>query len=407
MSQTATAPHVTRAELAQRARQSPAGALTRYGGIAAGIGLLGFLWALTSDPDRAWQAYHTNFVFWAVVAQALVVFAASQKLAKGHWSGLIIRIAEAAVAFQFVALVLFLGLVVGREHLFGWLKDAPRPYLGVWFTTPVFFARNGLILAILAWLSWRFVRRDMAPDLEELAHGRPVDPDAHEKGLISRDAAILAIAYAFGYSLLGFDLVVSLYHKWMSNLYGAFYFMGGFLGALGTLALLTLALRRTMGIEGLVSARQLHDLGKLIFGFTVFWAYLMWAQFLVIWYGNMPEETYFVWYRLWGPWRPVGAAVFLLVFVIPFIGLLGVKPKRRPATLRAFVLVSLTGLWLERYLEVVPSLNGGRGPAIGVPEIGVTLLYCGLFLLALGWFARRYPLLSPRLAADTLEREAH
>jgi len=407
MSETATAVRVTRAQLAQLARQSPAGALTRYGGIAAAIGGVAFLWALAGNADRAWQAYHTNFVFWAVVAQALVVFAASQKLAKGHWSGLIIRIAEAAVAFQFVVLVLFVGLFIGRDHLFGWLKDAPRPYLGTWFTTPVFFVRNELILAILAWLSWRFVRRDMAPDLEELATGRPVDPDAQEKGLISREAAILALAYAFGYTVLGFDLVVSLYYKWMSNLYGAFYFMGGFLGALGALAVLTLALRRSMGIENLVSPKQLHDLGKLLFGFTVFWGYLMWAQFLVIWYGNMPEETYFVWYRLWGPWRPVGAAVFILVFVTPFIGLLGVKPKRRPALLRGFALVSLTGLWLERYLEVVPSLSAGRGPAIGVPEIGVTLLYLGLFLLALGWFAKRYPLISPRLAADTLEREAH
>jgi hypothetical protein len=404
---TASAGTITRADLAQRARQSPAGLLTRYGTIAAGLGGLAFVWALIGDTERAWQAYHTNFVFWAVVGQAMVVFAASQKLAKGHWSGLIIRIAEAAVAFQFVVLVLFVGLFLGREHLFGWLKDAPRPYLGVWFTTPVFFARNGFILALLAWLSWRFVRRDMAPDLQELATGRPVDPDAQEKGLISREAAILALVFAFGYSLIGFDMVVSLYHKWMSNLYGAFYFMGGFLGALGMLAVLTLGLRRAMGIETLVSSKQLHDLGKLIFGFTVFWAYLMWAQFLVIWYGNLPEETYFIWYRLWGSWRPVGAAVFILVFVVPFLGLLGVKPKRRPALLRAFVLVSLTGLWLERYLEVVPSLSAGGGPAIGIPEVGVTLLYLGLFLLALGWFARRYPLLSPRLAADTLEREAH
>lgn len=407
MIDTGTVARVTRADLAQRARQSPAAALTRYGAIVAVIGGAAFLWALVGDAERAWQAYHTNFVFWAVVGQGMVIFAASQKLAKGHWAGLIIRIAESAVAFQFVILILFVGLFLGREHLFGWLKDAPRPYLGVWFTTPVFFARNGFILALLAWLSWRFVRRDMAPDLQELATGRPVDPDAEEKGLISREAAILALCFAFGYSLLAFDMVVSLYHKWMSNLYGAFYFMGGFLGALGMLAVLTIGLRRSMGIEGLVSAKQLHDLGKLIFGFTVFWGYLMWAQFLVIWYGNLPEETYFIWYRLWGPWRPVGATVFILVFVTPFIGLLGVKSKRRPSTLRGFALVSLTGLWLERYLEVVPSLTGGRGPAIGIPEVGTTVLYCGLFLLALGWFAKRYPLLSPRLAADTLEREAH
>lgn len=403
-----TATSAARTELAGKARLAPVRAFRTYGAIAAAVGGVAFAWALASgQADRAWEAYHTNFVFWTAVAQALVVFAATQKLAKGHWAGVIIRFAEAAVAFLFLALVLFVGLYFGRHHLFGWLRGVTRADLGPWFTSPFFFVRNGLILALLAWLSWRFVRRDLAPDIQELAEGRPVDPDAHEKGLISRDAAIMTLSFAFGYSLLGFDFVVSLNHKWMSNLYGAFYFMGGFLGALGSLAILSLTLRKAMGLEQFLSGRQLHDLGKLVFGFTVFWGYLMWSQFLVIWYGNMPEETYFIWYRLWGPWRPVGATVFLLVFVIPFLGLLGVKPKRYPPTLLGFATVSLVGLWLERYLEVVPSITAGAGPAIGVPEIGVTVLYGGLFLLAFAWFAARYPIISPRLAADTLERERH
>jgi hypothetical protein len=193
----------------------------------------------------------------------------------------------------------------------------------------------------------------------------------------------------------------------VSNLFGAFYFMGSLLGALGMLALLTFAVRRPMGIGELVSAKQRHDLAKLVFGFTVFWAYLMWSQFLVIWYGNLPEETYFVFYRLWGPWRSVGVAVFFLVFLIPFIGLLGARPKKFPPALAACVVLSLGGLWLERYLEVVPSINGGAGPALGLTELGVTLLFGGLFLLSFAWFGARYPMVSPRLAADTLEREAH
>jgi len=403
---TTTTAAATRAQLAETARKAPVRTIALVGAAAAIVGALAFVWSLSGgNAARAWQSYHFNFVHWIVIAQAMVIFAGSQKLAKGHWSGLIIRFAEASVGFLFVALVLFLGLFVGREYLFGWLHDTPRPDLGGWFTTKFFFVRNELILAILAVLSWRFVKRDLAPDIQELAERRPVDIDAEEKGRISRDAAIMTIAYAFGYTMLGFDLVTSLHHRWMSNLYGAFYFMGGFLGALGTLAILSLTLRRAMGLENLYSGRQIHDLGKLVFGFTVFWAYLLWAQFLVIWYGNMPEETYFIWYRLWGAWRPFGAAVFILVFVVPFLGLLGVKPKRYPPTFIGFALVSVTGLWLERYLEIVPSINGGAGPAIGVPEIGTTLLFLGLFLLSWSWFASRYPIISPRLAADTLSRE--
>jgi hypothetical protein len=403
MSATAAVP---RAELAQQARRFPAGAFFGWGTVAALVGAAAFLWALVSgQPARVWQSWHVNFMFWTGLAQGLVVFAATQKLAKGHWSGVIIRFAEAAAAFLIVSLGLYVGLFLGRFWIFTWLHE-PRPDVGTWLETKYFFARNGAIYVILTWLSWRFVRHDMAPDRGELADGRPAERLAG-RSEITREAALLVLAYAFGYSLLAFDLMMSLAHKWVSNLFGAFYFMGSFLAALMALAVLAIAVRRRMGLESLISAKQLHDLGKLCFGFTVFWAYLMWAQYLVIWYGNLPEETYFVFYRLIGPWKPVGVLVFLLVFVIPFVGLLGVRPKRHAPTFFTFAVVSLAGIWLERYLEVVPSINGGAGPAIGVPEIGVTVLFAGLFLLSYGWFATRYPMVSPRLAADALERERH
>jgi hypothetical protein len=396
----------SRADLVQTARRFPARTFALVGTALAALGGAAFLLLLArGEAARVWQSWHVNFMFWTGLAQGLVVFAATQKLAKGHWSGVVIRLAEAAVAFLFVSLVLYLGLVVGRAYIFSWLHE-PRPDVGAWLTAKFFFVRNGAIYLLLTWLSWRFVRHDMAPDIGELADGRPADR-LEGRDAIAREAALLVVGYAFGYSLLAFDLMMSLAHKWVSNLFGAFYFMGSFLAALMALAVLALAVRRRMGLDGLFSTRQQHDLGKLCFGFTVFWAYLMWAQFLVIWYGNLPEETYYIFYRLIGPWRPVGVAVFMLVFVVPFIGLLGVRPKTHGPTFAALALVSLAGAWLERYLEIVPSINGGAGPAIGFPELGVTLLFGGLFLLSLGWFGARYPMVSPRLAADALERERH
>ena len=399
-----TAALLSRAQLAEKAKAGPVRRFALIGLIAAVAGGLALASGLMSaHPERAWWAYHANFVFWAGLSQAMVVFAASQKLAKGHWSGVLIRFAEAGVAFTTVSVVLFVGLAIGRAHIFTWIHE-PRPDVGWWLTSKAFFARNGLILVGLSWLSWRFVRHDVAPDVREVAGGQPVDRK-EDAARITRDAAILVLAYAFGYSLLAFDLIMSLAHKWVSNLFGVFYFMGSFLAALMALAVLGIVLRRAMGLEGGYTRKQQHDLGKLCFGFTVFWAYLMWAQFLVIWYGNLPEETYFIFYRLYGAWRPVGTAVFLLVFLIPFVGLLGVRPKTYSPTMVAFASISLVGIWLERYLEVVPSINHGAGPTIGVPEIGAALFFGGLFVLSWAWFAGRYPILSPRLAADALERE--
>jgi hypothetical protein len=403
VSETVTA---SRAELAQAARRFPAARVMLVGAVLAAVGGLAFIWGLATHPDRAWWAYHVSFVYTIAISQALVVFAAVQKLVKGRWANMLARFGEAAVGYQVVAIVLYLGLYIGREHIFTWLHE-PRADLGWWLTSPAFFVRNGLILAGLAWLSWRFVRRDVEPDERGLLDGRPAHLDAEQERLLARDAAILVVAFAFGYTLLAYDLMMSLAHKWVSNLFGAFYFIGGFLGALAMLAVLGIAFRGPMGIAPLIAGKTLHDLGKLIFGFTVFWTYLMWSQFLVIWYGNLPEETWFVFYRLYGPWKPVGVAVFLLVFLAPFAGLLFVRTKKFPPTLVAFSLISLTGLWLERYLEVVPSVNHGAGPAIGLLEIGVLLFFAGLWALAYGWFAGRYPMVSPRLAARTLAADHH
>jgi hypothetical protein len=397
---------ISRSDLAQKARQAPVARFALFGAIAAILGgIILVLGLLGGHPERTWWAYHTNFVFWVGLAQGMVIFAATQKLAKGHWSGVIIRFAEAGAAFTTVAVLLFIGLIIGRQYIFTWIHE-PRPEIGWWLTNKWFFVRNGAILVILSWLSWRFVRRDTAPDVREVVGGETV-ARIEDAPRISREAAILILAYAFGYSLLGYDLIMSLSTKWVSNLFGAFYFMGSFLAGLMMLAVLAIVLRRTMGLAGIYTTRQQHDLGKLCFGFTVFWAYLMWSQFLVIWYGNLPEETYFIFYRLYGVWRPVGIAVFLLVFMIPFIGLLGMKPKLFAPTMVGFALISLAGIWLERYLEVVPAVNHGGGPAIGLPEIGVALFFGGLFFLSWAWFAGRYPIISPRLAADALEREQH
>jgi hypothetical protein len=207
------------------------------------------------------------------------------------------------------------------------------------------------------------------------------------------------------FTLIAFDTIMALQPHWFSNLLGGFYFMGSFLGAHTLLALMMLYGRHQVGIAEYISPKQRHDLGKLCFGFTVFWGYLMWAQFLVIWYGNLPEETGFVFARLWGSWRPVGSAVFLGMFVIPFIGLLGVLPKKTPFTLGLFTSISLFSLWLERYLLVLPSVTKQAGPVFGLPEAAPTAAFIGLFLLAYGLFARTFPMVSPRLAEITLDRE--
>jgi hypothetical protein len=222
---------------------------------------------------------------------------------------------------------------------------------------------------------------------------------------IRRLAPLYTVLYAYVFTLVAFDGIMALQPHWFSNLLGGFIFMGAFLGGHMLLALLMIYGAAHLGVADLVSPKQRHDLGKLCFGFSVFWTYLMWAQFLVIWYGNLPEETGFVFARLWGHWLPIATAVLLGMFIIPFFGLLGVEPKKSRVTLGFFATVSLVALWLERYLLVMPSITPLPGPTFQLPELGSTLAFLGLFLLCYSLFGRTFPMLSPRLAEITLDHE--
>src|SRR5690606_8705971 len=138
-------------------------------------------------------------------------------------------------------------------------------------------------------------------------------------------------------------------------LIGPYFFMGGFLGGIMATALVVITLRRNLELAQWVQPSTLHDLGKLAFGFTVFWGYLFFSQYIVIWYGLLPLEQSFVVHRFAPPFRITAQFVGLLLFVVPFFGLMGVTPKKTPAVFALFAAISLFGLWLGRYLLIYPS----------------------------------------------------
>jgi hypothetical protein len=399
-------------------------------GVGLGLTILGlilFVQALLAGEDtavRAWQLFHVNWLYFTGLAGGSVAFAAVQKVTNAKWSGLIIRFAEAAVAFLPVSLIgLVLIFTSGYDAVYGPMEHAIHslPHSkAVWLSHDFMFARLGIGLLALTIIGWKLVRADLTPDVhavrssvsggrrqvyEKWSNGFGRIPAAEHESRIRQLAPIYLVLYAYVFTLIAFDGIMALQPHWFSNLLGGFFFMGSFLGAHMLLALLMLYGASHLGIADLVSPKQRHDLGKLCFGFTVFWTYLMWAQFLVIWYGNLPEETGFVFARLWGHWLPIGKAVGWGMFVIPFFGLLGVAPKKTKVTLGFFATVSLVSLWFERYLLVMPSITPLAGPVFSVPELGPTLLLAGLFLLTYALFARTFPMVSPRLAAITLDRE--
>jgi hypothetical protein len=372
---------------------------------------------------RAWRAYFVNWLFWTGLSQAGVLFAATQIISGSRWSHPVRRIAEASAAFLPVSFVLFLVLWLGRTHIFPWIavpvEEWPKSFwLRDWFV----FGRVGAGLLVMYALSFWFVYHSLRPDVALLRTGAPerlgrlharltrgwgqageAGSDAAQLAFserrLSRLAAGLIVAYALVMSLIGFDFIMSLAPHWMSNLLGAYFFMAAWLMALMALALTTIFWRRHLGLDDLITPKTLHDIGKLCFAFTVFWMYLFFSQFIVIWYGNQPEETSAMMLRIAAdPWRPVGILMVVLVFLLPFWGLMGVKPKQTPAILGTFAVISLVGLWLDRWVFIMPSIvqSAPRAP-LGWTELLVTAGFAGLWGLCHAWFARTFPIVSPRL----------
>jgi Polysulphide reductase, NrfD len=406
----------------RRGASAPAGSLLAVGAVLAVVGLgLFVVQVLGDDPARAWRMFLVDFMFFTGLATGAVIFAATQKMTHAVWSGPVIRFAEAGVAFLPVALVLFLVLWMGRDHLFPWIAH-PTPVRGSWLTVSWVFWRDLVSLVAVIAVAVAFVWNELKPDVvalkqhatgwrrglyERIAGDFDGSPEqlARVERRIRRLAPLLVVLYAYLFSVLAFDLIMSLSPYWYSNLFGAYYFMGSFLTGLTMLALMMVYWRGRLGLGALVGTQQFHDLGKLIFGFTVFWAYLTYSHVLVIWYGNLPEETPWLFFRMFGAWQPVGILVLLMVFAIPFWGLIWVRAKITPATFTLFALISFVGMWLERYLQIQPSL--AEVPRVGLPELGISAGFLGLFLLAYGLFARAFPMVSPRLAEKALALGHH
>jgi hypothetical protein len=409
-----------------------AGRYDIFAAVGVGLAVLGlilFLGSLLAEPaiaDRAWHLFHVNWIYFTGLSAGGVAFTAVQKITNAKWSGMVIRFAEALVAFLPVSLVgLVLIFTAGYDSIYGPMEHALHELQhskAVWLSHGFMFARLAIGLLALTIVGGMLVWADLKPDMYAVQRSAPEGRrlryerwtrgyDSSSAGVaaqeqrIHRLAPIYTVLYAYVFTLVAFDGIMALQPHWFSNLLGGFIFMGAFLSAHMLLALLMIYGAKHLGVRDLVSPKQRHDLGKLCFGFSVFWTYLMWAQFLVIWYGNLPEETGFVFARLWGHWLPIGTAVFWGMFLIPFFGLLGVRPKKSKITLGFFATVSLLALWLERYLLVLPSVSVLPGPVFHRHEAGPTFLFAGLFLLTYALFARTFPMLSPRLAEITLDRE--
>lgn len=378
-------------------------------GVLFVIGVLTFAFSLILDPLRGWQSYLINFLFWSGVAQGAVIFAAIYHVVGAKWGPTVRRLAEGMVAFLPASVLLFLPLFFGLKIFYSRVR-ALNPSRGAWFDPRFIFVRGCLGIGLMTVLSIFFVYYSLRPEVglaqekkwrgQTWLHRWIADGWRGVQAEIQRcqqGSDVLAsgvlLAYPVIYTFMAFDLIMSLDPFWYSSLFGGYFFVSTFYLGLAGLAVVVALVYRNLGTSA-ITADQLWDVGKLLLGFDLTYFAMAWAQYIVIWYGNLPEETHFVIVRLWQlPWGPISWTALLLSVLIPFLIFLSRRAKQVPGVLIGIGTSIAVGLWIERYVLVVPSVWTRGGVPFNWIDVGITAGFLGALGLSYIWFLRNFPVI--------------
>lgn len=380
---------------------------TRIAWCFLGLAIVVVAYGLLAAPDRVWPNLLLDGFYVTALGVSAMFFLATQRLAGSRWSASLRRIPEAFTPVLPIMAVLMLLLYFGRETLFPWSRpnafaDAPAiAGKAQYLQTPWVFGRMAFALAL--WSAFAFVFRrfslqqDRHPELSLALHRR-----------LTSVAVAFVLVFAFTFTTGAFDWLISLDPRWFSTMFAVYVFAGTFVQGIAAVTLGAVRLRQRGPLREDISEHQLHDLGKMLFAFSTFWAYIWVCQYLLIWYGNIPEEVTHYLSRTNGPWLYLFAANFLANWVIPFLVLVSKTAKCNTRTLRLVCILLLCGHWLDLYLVIMPAM--WSAPKFGLFEIPIAAGFAALVYLIFVRTLRQAPLVpvnDPVLAYERLRHHLH
>jgi hypothetical protein len=350
-----------------------------------------------ANPKQFFFSWLVSFLFFLSLALGGLFFVLIQYATQGGWGIVLRRIGETIFAMLPVMAALFLPVLLGLHDLYSWAvpgaaeHDALLRWKAPFLNVPFFVIRAVLYFAIWSFIALLYYRGSRRQD---------VTGDPGVSARLRRLAGPAIIVLALTQTFASIDWIASLTPRWYSTMFGVYFFAGSFVGFIALLSVVAVAMRRAGLLDTVISAEHLHDIGKYLFAFTAFWAYIGFSQFFLMWYGNMPEET--IWYktRMEGSWMSVSVLLLVGHFVAPFLYLMGRTVKRNGTTL------AVGGVWLlamhfvDLYWQVMPTLHPeGLRPTL--LDVAALVTVGGCFVAAASWLMRRQalvPLRDPRLA---------
>jgi hypothetical protein len=360
-----------------------------------GAGVLGL--AITGagglvDSDQFFRSYLVAYLFFAGIALGSLGLVSLNHVTGGRWGVVIRRVCESAMGTLPLLLLLFLPLLLGLTNLYEWARpaavahDAMLQHKQAYLSVPFFIVRVGIYFAIWLVITNYLVRWSREQD----DTGDPAV--VHRLQFLGRGSLLL---YSLTMTFAAVDWAMSLEPHWFSTIYGILIIGGQVLSAFAFAIPVLMLLTDRPPFNELVTAEQFHDLGKLMLAFVMLYAYFAFSQFLIIWSGNLPEETPWYLARLNGGWQYLAIALVLFQFALPFMVLLSRNLKRNARRLAGVALIVLVSRLLDLFWLLTPGFSPERF-SIHWMDAAAVLGVGGLWLSFFLWRLRGQPLLPLR-----------
>ena len=359
------------------------------------VGIAALVTAFMGDPQRAWANMLLNNVYFVSLSVGALLFVAIQRVTHSGWSAGFIRVPEAMAGFLPVAAVLFLVMILGANSLYHWSQaDAvshdpllmhKAPYLNL----PFWIGRMVVYFAL--WILMYFIIRRLSVK-EDHVGGMEIFKTLEHRSRVT----IFIVLITFIFAII--DWIMSIDAHWYSTIFAVKDFVAAFHHAAIVITFIVLLMNQK-GYFPFLNKSHLGDFSRYIFMLCIIWGYFWFAQFMLIWYGNIPEETAYFLPRAQGEgWRFFFFANIAINWFLPFVLLMPKATSRNRTILKIVIPFLIAGQFIDLYVQIFPGTVGEQ--VLGFQEIGTFIGFAGLFMLVTGWVLSRaglYPVNHPYL----------
>ncbi len=356
-------------------------------GALIAVGMAAMIVGFAGDPRRAWANYLLNNYYFLMLALGAAFFLALQHISQSGWSAGFKRVAEAMSGYIPVAAVFFLLIIFGMKNLYAWSQPGAAahdeliafksPYLNV----PFYYLRLVLFFSVWILLVWLLRKASLKED-EEGGMEWFRKSEHYSKVFIF----ILGVTI----SLATIDWIKSIDADWFSTAFALKNFVASFYHGTAILVLIVFILHGR-GYFPFLNPYHLHDFTRYIFMLAIIWGYFWFSQFMLIWYGNIPEETVYFVQRWEAGWKTLFFAEILINWFIPFAVLLPTRTSRSKPVIFSVVILLIAGHYVDLYMQIMPGTTGVL--RFGFVEAGTFAGFAGLFALVTGYWLSKAPLI--------------